>query len=113
MPGFGIDRYGPISLLRPRQGRAHTVLVSDTDQVLGPWASETVVIGITASGGDVFYQGGGASQSSSGSNAHFLAQSIPLMINIGVAGSQDRHQYLAVRKVNSGDTVNFYVTEFE
>ncbi len=113
MPGFGIDRYGPISLLRPRQGRAHTVLVEDTDLVLGPWASETVVIGITASGGDVFYQSGGESQSSSSNNAHFLAQSIPLMINVGVAGSQDRHQYVAVRKVNSGDTVNFYVTEFE
>jgi len=113
MAGFGIDRYGPISLLRPRQGRAHTVLVTDADQVLGPWASETVVIGICSSGGDVFYQGGGATQGSLSSNAHFLAQGIPLMINIGVAGSQDRHPYIAVRLVNSGETVNFYVTEFE
>ena len=114
MAGFGIDRYGPISLLRPRLERAHQVSVTDTDQVLGPWASETVVIGITSKGGDVFYQGGYSnSQTSLGSNAHFLAESVPLMINVGVPGSTDRHQYISVRLVNSGDTVQFYVTEFE
>jgi len=114
MAGFGIDRYGPISLLRPRLNCAHQIGVTEADQVLGPWASETIVIGLTASGGSVFYQGGyDTSQTSLGSNAHFLAEGVPLMINVGTPGTQDRHRYVAVRLVNSTDTVQFYVTEFE
>jgi len=114
MAGFGIDRYGPISLLRPRISRAHTVTVTEADQVLGPWASETIVIGLVASGGSVFYQGGFEdTQTSQGANAHFLAEGVPLMVNVGIPGTQDRHRYMAVRLVDPTTTVQFYVTEFE
>ena len=114
MAGFGINRYGPISLLRPRISRAHHVTALETDQVLGPWASETVVIGLVASGGSVFYQGGfTADQTSLGANAHFLAEGVPLMVNVGTPGSTDRHQYMAVRLADTSATVQFYVTEFE
>ena len=114
MAGFGIDRYGPISLLRPRISRAHTVSTQVQDQCLGPWASETIVVGLIASGGSVFYQTGFSNtQTSVGANAHFLAEGMPLMVNVGTPGTTDRHNYVAVRSADPDVAVQFYVTEFE